>query len=391
MQIKSILVKFEKLIDQVKDLRKKEFSRNELKRLLFLMESKFKNYEQFPIGLNFLENFYLWLKNFENEEDRNIAIDLFWRIIFFSRDEMKYLTELLFREQIKKYLLLKIIKEKNLKNYDFKNAYNDHWEEYFEKSLFIALSDGAMIDFFRRANSISNDQIVPYYKLHPEEQEKEYTKETKRFFFLIEDFIGTGTTLFRDECKENSEYWLDENNLESISVINLPKNDYLLAGALLRFIKYWDLKKINDYEIIICPYIITEFAIKRLEKMITYYGKNGRIPNYENIIIIPAYIIPNESRVIMSVSKKKIRNWEDHICDFEGIEKLCLKYYHTFIPDDHLLKGGDCRFGFGNRGIAVVRYNNTPNNSIYLLWHNDNNWNPVFMRNERHKEKVKKN
>ncbi len=380
------LIKFEKLRELINKQRGKEFSTDEVKKLLFLWDYKYKNYQNFPEGLNFLENFYLWLKNFTSIEDVEIAIDLLWKITFYSQKEIQYLSKLLYREKIRKFLFLKITNDhENLSSFDYKNAYVRHWDDYISKSIFIALSDGALIDHFRRVNNLNNEKVVPYYKIHQKVQEEK--KKLVKYYFLIEDFVGTGTTFLRDESEANTKYWLNEETIFKDSKIDLPDKNSELSGALIKFIDYWALNGNGDNEIIFCPYIITEFARCRLEKMIEYYGGIGKINNSKKIHIIPGYIYPNESRVIEKCSSQsEIRKWDQDGINFEGISKLCEDYYVLFSETTHHKIGGGCKFGFGNRGLAIVRYNNTPNNSLYLIWHENNGWHPLFLRNERHKD-----
>lgn len=382
MQIKELLLRYESLLNRINKLRKKKFKTEELKKLLFLMEYKYRYYEQFPKGLNFLESFYLWLKNFSNLEDIEVATHLIWNLIYFSQDEIKYLSELLYRQKIKKYILSKIINDNSLNNYDYKSAYQQYWNSYISRSIFIALSDGAMIDYFRRVNNIDNKNVITYYKLHPDEQRK-INNILFRYYFLIEDFVGTGTTFLRDD--NNIQYWLKDENISKLNHADLPNKNYNPEGALLRFIRFWNLNQEQNYNIIFCPYIITNFARKRLNSMIKFYGEKGFITNYQNITILPSYTIPDEARVIKDENSKiKIRKWDIDNFDFDGIKRLCNDYYDKFIPDEHLKKGGSCVYGFGNRGLAVIKYNNTPNNTLYLIWHNDNEWYPLFFRNKRH-------
>lgn len=383
MLLSDALKKYEKLLKLITKQIGTEFSTNEIKKFLFLIDYKYNSYQHFPEGLNFLENFYLWLKNFTCIEDIDVAIDLLWKITFYSQNEIQYLLKLLYREKIRRFLLSKIINDQKLSNYDYKTAYNKYWSDYISKSIFIALSDGALIDYFRRVNDLNNERVVAYYKLHPKAQKEK--KEFVKYFFLIDDFVGTGTTFLRDESEDNTKYWLDEKNIFDSSKTDLPDKNSELSGALIRFIDYWNLNENN--EIIFCPYIITEFAKCRLEKMIKYYGQIGKIENFKNIQIIPAYTFPNESRVIEKCSSySEIRKWDQDKCNFKGISKLCEDYYYLFKETSHHKKGGGCKHGFGDRGFAIVRYNNTPNNSLYLIWHNHNGWHPLFLRNERHKD-----
>ncbi len=194
VEIKELLLRYESLLNLINKLRKKKFTTEELKKLL-------------------------WLKNSSNLEDIEIATHLIWNLIYFSQDEIKYLSELLYRQKIKKYLLSKIIADNNLKKYDYKSAYQKYWNLYISRSIFIALSDGAMIDYFKRVDNIDNKNVINYYKLHTDEQEK----INIRYHFLIEDFGGTGTTFLRDD--NNIQYWLKEENISKLDLYHQEQTD----------------------------------------------------------------------------------------------------------------------------------------------------------------------
>ena len=102
-----------------------------------------------------------------------------------------------------------------------------------------------------------------------------------------------------------------------------------------------------------------------------------------DLIILPQLTIPNELRVIKSCSETALRNINNE--EAIKIEQLCIKYYDK-IKDKETnsqKKGEGLKFGFGQRGLSIVRYNNVPNNSIYLIWFSDG-WHPLFPRFKRH-------
>ncbi len=370
-----------KLTDKLKDT------------LIFLNRVKFKNYEHFSPGLSFFDHLYLWLKNLK-PEDRMKGLKILDCLIFFTREEMKILSHQIFREKIKKHLLNKIIEEKDeIGQLEYVKAFK-FLSDYLYQSLFIALSDGAMIDDFRRFNLVNNDQTISYYKLHTDAQFEiafknfELRKKRYRFFFLIEDFVGTGTTFLRD--RNNISYWLSEENIDNIrntekikNIEDLKKPD--LGGQLIKFNKYWNhlLEFNKNYQIIYCPYIMTYFSKCRLESMLKYYGSLNYISNYDKIQILPQLIIPNELRLVDDCSKSGLRNIKKEEAD--GIKQLCDDYYEKIKPTlkDPYKLGDGIKYGFGNRGLSIIRYNNVPNNSIYLIWYPDK-WNPLIPRVERH-------
>ena len=219
------------------------------------------------------------------------------------------------------------------------------------------MSDGAFIDYFRRVNNISNDNVIPYYKLHPKAQLETLSKIEKKLkkieekttentlnIFLIEDFIGTGKTFLREELN--------------------VKKEIIKNGHLVRFLEYWDefLKKFAKKHIILVSYIITELAVNNI------YDLQKKYYNDLDFHILEGIRIPEKMNLPSHDSK---------------IKQLCEYYYNKDIETEHTLIGGSVKFGFGNAGLPLVRFINTPNNRLYLIW-NTKNWNPLFPRNSRH-------
>ena len=88
------------------------------------------------------------------------------------------------------------------------------YRKLLRQTLFIELSDGARIDVFRRANAgvVNNEQVVTaprFNKAKWDDLLKDLRADLKddqarfAFVFLVDDFIGSGTTLLRwDSAKE---------------------------------------------------------------------------------------------------------------------------------------------------------------------------------------------
>jgi hypothetical protein len=63
------------------------------------------------------------------------------------------------------------------------------------------------------------------------------------------------------------------------------------------------------------------------------------------------------------------------------------RYYDPVVNNDHMRVGGaDGRYGFADCGLPVVLSHNTPNNSIFLLWANQEQYkvHGLFPRISRH-------
>ena len=146
------------------------------------------------------------------------------------------------------------------------------------------------------------------------------------------------------------------------------------------------IKRNSNYHIIYCPYIITNYAMNRIKKMVSFYGQKGYLNEFKKIHIIPQMTIPNEIRIVNSdyCVDQNIRKLKPETR--KEIENLCEKYYKHYITDKSDELGMGCKYGFGQRGLSIVRYNNVPNNSIYLIWAKLNleNWEPLFPRIKRH-------
>jgi hypothetical protein len=133
---------------------------------------------------------------------------------------------------------------------------------------------------------------------------------------------------------------------------------------------------------------MTDFAQKRIESMLEYYGSRNYILNVNKISVLAQLIYPSELRVVTSESciNSQIRDCTNN--ESEQIMSLCKKYEKYYIPDESEQKGGGCTYGFGKRGLLIVRYNNVPNNSLYLIWAEleKKDFFPLFPRQKRHKK-----
>ena len=64
-------------------------------------------------------------------------------------------------------------------------------------------------------------------------------------------------------------------------------------------------------------------------------------------------------------------------------------YYDHDIYDEHFKRGGaaDARYGYGNCGLPIVLYHNSPNNSVALIMsYGDRKFRGLFPRVQRHRE-----
>lgn len=253
-----------------------------------------------------------------------------------------------------------IIKKENLRPYEFRTAFDIYFKPYLRKTLFIGLSDGARIDYFRRHHiELSQDQVIPYYRSHHDDYIEKLCTETgdaeARFqqVILIDDFTASGYTLLHKE------------------------SDGTLNGSLIRMLESHKPIIESADKILIAYYIASRQAIDYVDSLIK------EIPEYaDKTKFVTAMCLELESTV-------KQREGEPSLN--VKIRELCEKYYDDSFETTNSRKGGSIRLGFGGSGLTFSMHSNTPNNSIYILWlpHDDakngKHFYPLFRRIDRHR------
>jgi hypothetical protein len=187
-------------------------ARREFAWLSLLSRMKYDGYRDFVAGVRFVESLADWLQQFEKEE-RLVAYQFVRQhLIYFGPAEIQHLVELVYPETIRKQLTDAAAERAGVPSYmvlarDDGNAW---YRKLLRRTLFLGLSDGARTDVFRRANVgiISNEQVVIGTQLDKQKWNsllKDLRKEQSdpeakfEFAYLIDDFVGSGKTLLRQE------------------------------------------------------------------------------------------------------------------------------------------------------------------------------------------------
>lgn len=325
-----------------------------ISQLEVLADLKYNHYEMYQPGRLFFENLYAWLCKFEQEERTDALEFVHQNLIFISRGEFQQLAQLVYNDQIRQRQLDLVSAETGIPRFRVKQlAEHDVMKRIQRASLYVAMSDGARIDYFRRQNlEINNEQILPSYEASAEKianvtkKLKKQLGDSSKFecLFLIDDFAASGKTLLREEGEAKS-----------------------LDGSLIRICKGELIKQFDSKtKVFFCPLLITEYAVERLRKLLP------TVPNdlIKSLMILPGATVPNSIRI--TADKSTTAN--------ESMTRLCSKYYADELEDEHT---GSVMYGYDECGLPIVLHHNTPNNSIYLLW--ARKWDsPLFTRYERH-------
>jgi hypothetical protein len=326
--------------------------------LEFMAKYKFDYYEGYRTGDRFANNLLKWLAQMD-KEDRVTALRIADKILFIAEKEMHELAIRMYYN-IRNVILEQILVDDSgqFSNWDYRLAFDKSFSDYWAKSLFISMSDSSKIDYFRRHANIDNESIINYYKVNVEklflDKKNKDVLERKEFAFLMDDLSATGTT-FLNQITRLQEHWSEHIKFKRI---------------------YY------------CPYIITHDARTRITEEVDRRQKAKELESFQFRILF-SIMIPTDHMM----TKQDCKLFDESTR--ADVKALCDKYYDPQIEDEHTSKGGGIKYGFGNCGLLFVKYDNCPNDSIYPLWYKETstkqtklkNWNPLFLRIARHKEK----
>lgn len=327
---------------------------------------KYDEYRQFSPGMLFLGSLTSWLRQFETLEERKTAYAFIKKnLVFISDSQVQQLVSLSFSEVVQPFLLKKTAKEISIdSNRVCEIVRGDIYKGNKRMSLFIGLSDGSRIDYFRRISGLSNEQVFSTYYISEEKSKdlkKELIKDGHEKFtsiFLIDDFTASGKSYFRQEegvYKGKIFNFLDLLLQQESGQSNLLK----------------EIISIEALTINVLFYIATEDAIEYLEEFINNWKKETNSKIQFNINVIQS--IPSSIK--------------DRISEDKAFLNLIEKYYDESIEDEHYKKGETNKpwLGFNECSLPLVLCHNTPNNSIPIFWFpDDKKYRGLFPRITRH-------
>ncbi|MFS4494720.1 hypothetical protein [Maribacter sp. 2308TA10-17] len=327
---------------------------------------KYDEYRQFSPGMLFLGSLTSWLRQFETLEERRIAYSFVKsQLVFISENQVQQLVSLAFSDAVQPFLLTKTGNELEIDPYKINEIYHSAtYKNNKRKTLFIGLSDGSRIDFFRRISGLNNEQVFSTYYISEEKSadlQKELKKDGHEKFnsiFLIDDFTASGKSYFRQEDRKYKG--------KIFKFI-----DFLLHPEDYKDISLQELIDLDSLEINVLFYIATEDAKDYLEMSIAKWKKETGSSIIINIKVIQ--IIPNS----IKISKAQNKEFFD----------LMIKYFDESIIDVHYEKGkhDEPYLGFNECSLPLVLNHNTPNNSLPILWFpDDKKYRGLFPRITRH-------
>lgn len=346
----------------------------EIKDIQIISEIKYDDYQQYTHGMRYIESLALWMRQFDTSEEKDCAYNLVKnKLIYISEEEMRQIVMYSYEIAMKKYLMAKthdFCDKQKIKDIEERKKI---YRYYRRSSLFLGLSDGAHIDFFRRHNpELSNEQVFVHYDFSKEkaddmreEFQKENISECMKAsyaeainsdfdsFFLVDDFTGSGKSYIRKDKKGwHGKIKTFFDRLENTG---------------------FDTKNADVHLVL---YIATEKSVSNIVEQVNLFT-NER--GYKNITIDAIQIVkPIDWDANPELAKLLKQNYEKN-------KKLGKASYN----DKHFMvgEGSVPYYGFGDCSLPLILYHNTPNNSLPILWYSwEDEVNALFLRITRHKE-----
>jgi hypothetical protein len=324
---------------------------------------KFDEYQQFGPGMRYTESLVNWLEQFETLEEKELVYAFIKsKLVFISSSQLFQLITICYSTQIHPKLLSKTAIQLNVEPYRLSIIQQSR--EYMLNSacsVYIGLSDGARMDYFRRASRVSNEQVLLTYAVGADKTEEMATALATNHpeahfesIFLLDDFTASGQSTIR---KDGSKY--------RGKVVKTLESLYNPEKSL------YNLVKGHAFELHVIFYLATEAALQYIDASLTQL-KHER-----------GYSFTHTVRAIQQLPKS-FGLTEENTPDLAA---LCKKYYDVTLNDAHLEVGGlqSIHLGFNSGGLPLVLSHNTPNNSLPILWSpDDKKFRGLFPRVSRH-------
>lgn len=333
---------------------------------------KYDEYQQFFPGMRFVESLALWLNQFKPGERAHAYSFVRTRLLFFSQAEISHNVSIAFPDFIRPVLIRRTATDLGIhERFVSKISKSQQYELLRRQSLFLALSDGARIDVFRRANpELSHEQIWQAYEMSFEKADdmkkslrddlakklgRDPTENEVKFrnVFLMDDFSASGVSYLRREGEEFKG--------KVGKFFNQIHDDTGLS-------KLVDLSDLHVYVVL---YLATEQALNKLNEAID--GLSQASKAVFKLLVVQS--LGKDIPLQPETDGEFLKLVENDI------------YYDSAVENEHTRKGGgDVKRGFANCSLPVVLHHNTPNNSLFLLWSDSAKIAGLFPRVNRHKE-----
>jgi hypothetical protein len=333
-------------------------AREEFGWLRLMARLKYDGYSDFQAGMRFIESLATWLQQFRAEERETAYAFVRHALVYIGPGEMQRLVEQFYPRTVRDRLVRTVARERELPTYrvladpDALAAL----ERLKRQTLFMGLSDGARIDIVRHSNVgiISNEQLVAATQVDKDKwqdlldnlrNDLNDPKAQFRIVYLLDDFMGTGTSFLR---------YNNEKQKWSGKLLCFKESIDTAVGAL-----GGDQIFVQGWELCVHHYVGTAAAAQAINhRLIEAHGSLAAESWAQAIHVSFGMQLPAELPVTAVPGR------------FDGFVALTQNYYDPIIRTRHTDVGGVTHLGLGYGGCALplILAHNTPNNSVALLW-----------------------
>jgi len=281
---------------------------------------------------NFASRLEKWLENSIPEEDRKVLFRMVLHLFFLGHEELIALQRAAFRGPVVRWLINTLSSTLDEVDLDAK------LEAAIQRTWFCPITDSAGIQDFYHVNRITNveDRIQwrAFARITGGDSTKlqEYmAKSGLSTVALIEDIVGSGSQM---------------SDLEPLFK-TLP----------------------GSTPVLLCPLIVCPKG-----------AQVGRFlaSKYSNVSFDPVLELPNHSFVTALPDP-------DEPAFYAAVRDLIQRTYLVVSsgePASNTVKPYG-PFGWQNTGALIVTYSNTPDNTLPVIQHSSQTWNPLFPRSSR--------
>ena len=356
----------EALLGKIMGWSKEDLSKERFQNQM-LAELKYDNYQQYMLGMKYIESLALWLNKFE-DDDRLVLYDFIKKnLVYISEVQMRQLIDMSYDYYVKPILInntKRICNEHRIMDIAKRE---DVYKCLRRQSLFLGLSDGSHIDVFRRDHPFLNNEQINIYYDFSKEKVKDLNEDLKTDLVKYEKLL-----IPKDGFKYI--FLLDDFTASGISFIRKDENKW--KGKVAKFLKQlqeYDLK-CDEIDVYIIIFIATKEAIDYINKQLELFKNDNSISTELRAIAIQ-YV----NKLVLDDELKGI------------FEKYYQRYQMCEIEDVHYHKGKHCLpfMGFNECGLPLVIYHNAPNNSFPIIWFDKKDiFKGLFPRITRHKGSI---
>lgn len=359
-----------------------EQARREFAWLRLMSRLKYDGYRDFQAGMRFIESLATWLQQFDKTERPTAYAFVRNALVYVGPNEMNRLVEQFYPVAVREQIVGMVARERSIARYQVlaDDQAREAVERLRKQTLFMGLSDGAHIDGIRHstAGRLSNEQFVLATQLDKQKW-KDLVKDLRdrvddktaqfRLVYLIDDFVGTGTSFHRWNAEKKRWSGKLQRFKESLDSAVELIGEHVCAP---------------DWVLCIHHYIAADAGAQAMEERVRDAKEHLQTAGWTEEIRFTY-----GSKLPANLSIDKVDRFGDFIA-------LTNKYYDPAIETDHTAVGGAPHIGLGYGGCAlpVVLDHNTPNNSVALLWaETEGNerdgeevaaMRPLFRRRQRH-------